>query len=59
VDIVYIDKTSSAKLFKAINSIYRWYVKSAVYYTVLEDLYINKDLTTLSELKKCKWFFRG
>jgi len=42
-DICCIDKTSSAELSEAINSMYRWYAKSAVYYAVLEDLYTDRD----------------
>ena len=38
VDTVCIDKTSSAELSEAINSMYKWYSKAEVCYAVLEDL---------------------
>ncbi|KAH7139679.1 heterokaryon incompatibility protein-domain-containing protein, partial [Dactylonectria estremocensis] len=59
VDTVCIDKTSSAELSEAINSMFKWYKNSGVCYAVLEDLHTNKGSTTLRHLKKCKWFTRG
>ncbi|KAK4643731.1 hypothetical protein QC761_0070930 [Podospora bellae-mahoneyi] len=38
VDICCIDKSSSAELTEAINSMYQWYLKSAVCYVFLSDL---------------------
>ncbi|KAK4443821.1 HET-domain-containing protein [Podospora aff. communis PSN243] len=37
IDTVCIDKTSSAELSEAINSMYEWYAKSTVCYAFLED----------------------
>jgi len=59
VDTVCIDKTSSAELSEAINSMYRWYQKSAMCYVVLEDLFTYQASTTLADLQKCKWFTRA
>lgn len=38
IDTVCIDKTSSAELSEAINSMYDWYAKAMVCYAFLEDL---------------------
>jgi Heterokaryon incompatibility protein (HET) len=69
VDTSCIDKTSSAELSEAINSMYRWYQKSAVCYAYLEDFsYPQADgywrngtesESTMSSLEKCRWFTRG
>ncbi|KAH7120589.1 heterokaryon incompatibility protein-domain-containing protein, partial [Dactylonectria macrodidyma] len=59
VDTVCIDKTSSAELSEAINSMFKWYKNSSVCYAALEDLHTNKESTTLSDLEKCRWFTRG
>jgi hypothetical protein len=63
VDTNCIDKTSSAELTEAINSMFAWYRDSAVCYVYLidvpparmEDTY--KDL--LVYLRKSRWFTRG
>ena len=60
MDTVCIDKTSSAELSEAINSMYRWYSKSAVCYVFLEDLAWDETLRPpISILEKCRWFSRG
>lgn len=48
-----IDKTSTAELSEAINSMFRWYGKAAVCYAYLSDV---KDATQLAE---SRWFTRG
>jgi len=60
VDTCCIDKTSSAELTEAINSMYRWYERSAVCYAYLQDV----DSTPLVEdddaqFKRSRWFTRG
>lgn len=57
VDTCCIDQSSSAELTEAINSMYRWYERSAICYTYLSDLPANACLRT--ELPKCRWFTRG
>lgn len=47
------DKTSSAQLSEAINSIYRWYQESAICYAFLVD--VADD----SEIRWSEWFIRG
>ncbi|KAI1361367.1 heterokaryon incompatibility protein-domain-containing protein [Xylaria arbuscula] len=55
VDTCCIDKTSSAELSEAINSMYRWYQRAATCCAYLSDLppldYIH--------LPNCRWFTRG
>ncbi|KAL2687094.1 hypothetical protein Neosp_004646 [[Neocosmospora] mangrovei] len=53
LDTCCIDKTSSAELSEAINSMYRWYQEAAVCYAFLADV---SDLLGLSS---SKWFTRG
>ncbi|KAF2108232.1 heterokaryon incompatibility protein-domain-containing protein, partial [Lophiotrema nucula] len=55
VDTVCIDKTSSAELSEAINSMYKWYSKAKVCYAFLEDWSSERRW----ELKHCRWFTRG
>ncbi|KAK4163756.1 ankyrin repeat-containing domain protein [Cladorrhinum sp. PSN259] len=43
VDTCCIDKTSSAELSEAINSMYRWYREAAVCYTFLNDVEPNQS----------------
>ena len=59
VDTVCIDKTSSAELSEAINSMYAWYRKSEVCYVFLEDLPHNDEFTSRPQLAQCRWFTRG
>jgi hypothetical protein len=57
VDTCCIDKTSSAELSEAINSMFRWYQRSARCCVFLPDLDANMNLTT--GLSTCRWFTRG
>ncbi|KXJ86819.1 hypothetical protein Micbo1qcDRAFT_108284, partial [Microdochium bolleyi] len=58
VDTCCIDKTSSAELTEAINSMFRWYKESAVCYAFLSDLE-HWQGTKQEDLEKCRWFTRG
>jgi hypothetical protein len=58
-DTVCIDKSSSAELSEAINSMYKWYSKSAVCYVFLEDLPSKNTTVSRFDLGKCRWFTRG
>ncbi|KAK4186942.1 HET-domain-containing protein [Podospora australis] len=53
VDTCCIDKSSSAELTEAINSMFRWYGRAKVCYAYLADLEPGK------EMKDCRWFTRG
>ncbi|KAI0202424.1 heterokaryon incompatibility protein-domain-containing protein [Astrocystis sublimbata] len=60
VDTCCIDKTSSAELSEAINSMFRWYKYSDVCYAHLTDVDDNVTQDTLSDaLSKSRWFTRG
>jgi hypothetical protein len=73
VDTCCIDKTSSAELSEAINSMYRWYQRSAACYVYLSDVqpeitYDGRDLIEtaanehvlfMSQFKESKWWTRG
>jgi hypothetical protein len=55
-----IDKRSSAELSEAINSMFRWYQKSAVCYTYFADVQAHVDPDMLhAELAGARWFTRG
>lgn len=56
VDTCCIDKSSSAELSEAINSMFRWYEMSQTCYAYLDDLH---DCFNLRYLRKSKWFTRG
>jgi hypothetical protein len=53
IDTCCIEKTSSAELSEAINSMYCWYRDSAVCYAYLVDIQEVTDLAT------SRWFSRG
>ena len=60
-----IDKTSSAELTEAINSMFRWYKNSAVCYAYFVDV-SNPESTTLitnavtmEQFEQSRWFRRG
>lgn len=55
IDTCCIDKTSSAELSEAINSMYQWYQDSSVCYAYLADLVTPSP----DGFRKCKWFTRG
>ncbi|KAI0707029.1 hypothetical protein C8Q76DRAFT_860252 [Earliella scabrosa] len=60
IDSCCIDKTSSAELSEAINSMYLWYSLSAVCYAFLHDVDGTKDPHPAgSDFRASKWFERG
>ena len=60
VDTCCIDKTSSAELSEAINSMYHWYRFSEACYVFLTDVPANLEKSTAQQaLCKSKWFTRG
>lgn len=56
VDTCCIDKSSSAELSEAINSMYAWYKSSIVCYAFLEDVSKSK---LKSKFRRSRWFTRG
>ncbi|KAG9230124.1 heterokaryon incompatibility protein-domain-containing protein [Amylocarpus encephaloides] len=63
VDTCCIDKSSSAELTEAINSMFRWYREAAKCYVYLSDVSIHNDNESdhfhQSDFQKSRWFTRG
>lgn len=67
IDTCCIDKSSSAELSEAINTMFRWYKLSQICYVYLDDFeplppsLQERDRISLVEarLRKCRWFTRG
>lgn len=63
VDTCCIDKSSSAELSEAINSMFRWYKRAAVCYVFLSDLAHfswSEDAGELqASIEHCRWFSRS
>ncbi|VUC21040.1 unnamed protein product [Clonostachys rosea] len=62
IDTCCIDKSSSAELSEAINSMYQWYGDSSVCYVYLEDVNFGLEHGPLSDtisIKPSRWFTRG
>jgi hypothetical protein len=59
VDTCCIDKSSSAELSEAINSMFRWYYKSAKCYVYLPDVSISGFTSNDQSFQKSRWFTRG
>jgi len=64
VDSCCIDKSSSAELSEAINSMFRWYQGAAKCYVYLSDVTATKRSQSFeprweSALKRSRWFTRG
>jgi hypothetical protein len=59
IDTCWIDKTSSAELSEAINSMFRWYKMAEVCYVILSDCPSGDDLTSKdSAFSRIRWFTR-
>ncbi|KAI1630325.1 heterokaryon incompatibility [Exophiala viscosa] len=65
VDTCCIDKSSSAELQEAINSMFRWYQHASICYVYLEDvlgrnrLHNSAELYWESTLRQSRWFTRS
>ncbi|KAF2686143.1 HET-domain-containing protein [Lentithecium fluviatile CBS 122367] len=59
VDTCCIDKSSSAELSEAINSMFCWYRKSAKCYVLLSDVSVDSFARNDHSLHKSRWFTRG
>ncbi|KAK0713753.1 heterokaryon incompatibility protein-domain-containing protein [Lasiosphaeria miniovina] len=55
VDTCCIDKSSSAELSEAINSMFQWYAQAEVCFVYLADLTTTDD----DDFRSCRWFRRG
>ncbi|EXF73095.1 HET domain-containing protein [Colletotrichum fioriniae PJ7] len=64
IDTCCIDKSSSAELSEAINSMFRWHQEAKVCLVFLSDLRpefggTGPGVYEISDLTRCKWFARG
>ncbi|KAJ4292903.1 hypothetical protein N0V88_005563 [Collariella sp. IMI 366227] len=60
IDTCCIDKSSSAELSEAINSMFRWYREAEVAYAFLSDVDADEDPRLLgSSFRSARWFTRG
>ncbi|KAG7411307.1 hypothetical protein LZL87_007346 [Fusarium oxysporum] len=63
IDTCCIDKSSSAELSEAINSMYKWYQKATVCYAYLQDVTTETSTITdvfhIIEFGRSRWFTRG
>lgn len=60
IDTCCINKTSSAELSEAINSMYKWYKSAAICFAYLGDVEAEKHSNDLeAQLTKARWFTRG
>ena len=68
IDTCCIDKTSSAELSEAINSMYAWYRHASICYVYLNDFSFlieeygpsgRQDSRFLRKIRKSRWFTRG
>ncbi len=58
VDTCCIDKSSSAELSEAINSMFRWYQRASVCYVYLVDL-LRAVAPQVVDVQDCRWFTRS
>ncbi|KAK3396986.1 heterokaryon incompatibility protein-domain-containing protein [Sordaria brevicollis] len=61
IDTCCIDKSSSAELQEAINSMFAWYRKAAICYAFLSDIESRNGIsaTEVLNITKSRWFTRG
>ncbi|KAI9067442.1 HET-domain-containing protein [Trametes sanguinea] len=60
IDTCCIDRSSSAELSEAINSMFQWYALAQVCYAYLEDVPSDQDIHRHgSAFRRSKWFTRG
>ena len=60
IDTCCIDKSSSAELSEAINSMFRWYQRAGVCYAYLSDVDVEGEPhSSSSSIRGSRWFTRG
>lgn len=59
IDTCCIDKSSSAELSEAINSMFKWYQDAVKCYAFLSDVYTTTPHQNLPEITASQWFTRG
>ncbi|KAH7254672.1 heterokaryon incompatibility protein-domain-containing protein [Fusarium solani] len=58
VDTCCIDKSSSAELSEAINSMFKWYKESVICYVFMDDVTLQED-GVMRNFDSSRWFTRG
>jgi len=58
IDTCCIDKSSSAELSEAINSMFEWYRNAYVCYAYLDDC-VKDSFDSIDDFSACRWFQRG
>jgi hypothetical protein len=58
IDTCCIDKSSSAELTEAINSMFNWYKEAYICFAFLSDL-PGSEGNSGDQLQRCRWFTRG
>ncbi|KAI8654192.1 HET domain-containing protein [Fusarium sp. Ph1] len=58
VDTCCIDKSSSAELSEAINSMFKWYMESSNCYVFMDDVTLQED-GVMGNFDDSRWFTRG
>ncbi|KNB04411.1 hypothetical protein FOXG_19287 [Fusarium oxysporum f. sp. lycopersici 4287] len=60
IDTCCIDKSSSAELQEAINSMFKWYELANICFAYLADVSVYEDIRMKgSSFRHCRWFKRG
>jgi hypothetical protein len=59
IDTCCIDKTSSAELSEAINSMYKWYRNARICYVYLADYNDSLGKSPYQDFTRSRWFTRG
>ncbi|KAH8654577.1 heterokaryon incompatibility protein-domain-containing protein [Tricladium varicosporioides] len=59
IDTCCIDKSSSAELSEAINSMYRWYQNAKICYAYLDDVDQRSTDRSNKDFQQSRWFTRG
>ena len=60
IDTCCIDKTSSAELTEAINSMFQWYANSKICWAYLEDVSLtDQHVSAMGQFYSSRWFTRG
>ncbi|KAK4450943.1 heterokaryon incompatibility protein-domain-containing protein [Podospora aff. communis PSN243] len=59
VDTCCIDKSSSAELTEAINSMYNYYRRSVICYAYIDDWLPDMDWVAIAQQRPLRWFTRG
>lgn len=59
IDTCCIDKSSSAELSEAINSMFQWYRRAVKCYAYLSDVSTTETSQNDQSIKKSRWFTRG